>query len=156
MKKLSDLKWNSPAIHLRSSVGATSDNLWWGIQWRTTKCAQQVCIVKHIGQAKVSNLGTPILIQQNIFKLQVSVTDIVLKKRLLWKCLNILNGKFLKCKHLHLYGKQQNPWLSINWPKFNNYWAVVTLPSICWQATTATVQMSSLNMNWNFSKFVWT
>ena len=72
--------FNLPTINFRSSVRTASDNFRRSIQRRSTECAEQVGVIKHIGETKISNLSTAILIQQNVLQLQISVTNIVLKK----------------------------------------------------------------------------
>ena len=70
-----------PTIHLWTLIGRTSDNFWGGVQRTPTKRAQQVFSIKNIGEAKVSNLGSPVTVQQDVLKFQISVTDVVLKKK---------------------------------------------------------------------------
>ncbi len=70
-----------PAVDLGSLVGATAHNLRRGVQRRPAEGVQQRLPVEDVGEAEVGNLGAALLVQQDVFQLQVPVADVVLQKR---------------------------------------------------------------------------
>ncbi len=69
-----------PAVDLGSLVGATAHYLRRSVQRRPAEGVQQRLPVEDVGEAEVGDLGAALLVQQDVFQLQVPVADVVLQK----------------------------------------------------------------------------
>ena len=66
---------DTPDVNLRPRIDTTSDDFWGSIVWAAATRGQEITVRDFVGQSKIGNLDIEIIVEENVFRLEITMDD---------------------------------------------------------------------------------